>query len=97
MCNPWAHERYLEYAAVFPDIADLLNASGLKARVGENADKTGLFVILTLPDGNTAVLDESEGDDWSISLGGNVVGLDIPVENRDGKAIAAAALKLVGK
>ena len=97
MCGPWAHESYLEYAAVFPEIADLLNASGVKAEVKDNADKTGLLVKVTLPDRTTAVLDESEGDNWSINLSGKVIKLDIPVENRDAKAIAAAVLKIVGK
>lgn len=61
----------------------------------DNADKTGLLVTLTLPDGNAVVLDESEGDNWSIAIGGKLIKLDIPVENRDAKSIAAAVLKLV--
>jgi hypothetical protein len=97
MCSPWAYENWLEYAAVFPEIADLLNASGVKARVKDNADKTGLLVNVTFPDGITAVLDESEGDNWSINVGGNVIRLDIPVENRDAKAIAAAVLRIAGR
>jgi hypothetical protein len=97
MCGHWARNRYLEYATVFPEIADLLNASGVKARVGDDADRTGLLIKLNLPDGTTAVLDESEGDNWSINVSGKVIRLDIPVENRDAKAIAAAVLKIVGK
>jgi hypothetical protein len=97
MCSPWAHDSYLEYAEVFPEIADILNTSGVKAKVKDNADKTGLLVKVTLPDRTTAVLDESEGDNWSINLGGKVIQLDIPVENRDARAIAAALLKVVGK
>lgn len=93
-CNPWAHDRYLEYAAIFPEIADLLTASGVKARVEDNADKTGLLIKLTIPDGTTAVLDEGEGDNWSISFGGKVIRLDVPVEHRDATAIAAAVLKI---
>jgi hypothetical protein len=49
MCGPWAYDSYLEYAAVFPEIADLLNASGVKAKVKDNDDKTGLLVEVTLP------------------------------------------------
>ena len=97
MCGPWAHDKYLEYAAVFPEIAALLIASDVEARVNDNADKTGLLVALTLPNGRTAVLSESEGDNWSIDIGGKVVRLDIPVENRHAKAISAAVLKIVGK
>jgi len=97
MCGPWAYDSYLEYAAVFAEIADLLNASGVKAEVKDNDDKTGFLVKATLPDRTTAVLDESEGDNWSINLGGKVIKLDISVENRDAKAIADAVLKIVGK
>ncbi len=97
MCNPWAYESFLKYGEVFPEIADLLNASGVKAKVKDNADKTGFFVKVTLPDRTTAVLDESEGDNWSINLGGKVIKLDIPVENRDAKAIVVAVLNAIGK
>ncbi len=97
MCGPWARDRYLEYAAVFPQIADLLNASGVEARVEDNAERTGLLVTLTLPDGSTAVLDENDGENWSIDMSAKVIRLDIPVENRDAKAIAAAVLKVVRK
>ena len=97
MSTPWARDRYLEYAAVFPKIAALLNASGVRAQVKDNDDKTGLLVTLTLPDGITAVLDESEGDCWSIGMGGKVIKLDITVENRDAEAIAAAVVKIFGK
>lgn len=97
MCGHWAHERYLEYAAVFPEIADLLNVSGVNAQVKGNAERTGFLVTLTLPDGSTAVLDESEGNNWSINVSGKVIKLDIPVENRDATAIAAAVLKIAGK
>jgi hypothetical protein len=97
MCSPWAYENWREYAAVFREIADILNASGIKARVKYNADKTGLLDKLTLPDRTIAVLDESDGDNWSINVGGKVIKLDIPVENRDAKAIAAAVLKIAGR
>lgn len=97
MCGPWAHDSYLEYAAVFTEIADLLNESGIKAKVKDNADKNGLVVEVTLPDHTAAVLDESEGDNWSLNLGRKVIKLGIPVENRDAKAIAAAFLKAIGK
>lgn len=97
MRNPWAYESFLKYGEVFPKIADLLNASGVKAEVKDNADQTGFLVRVTLPDRTTAVLDESEGDNWSINLGGKVNKLDIPVENRDAKAIAAAVLNAIGK
>ena len=97
MCGPWAHESYLRYAAVFPEIADILKASGVKAKVKDNKEKNGLIVKVTLPNRATAVLDESEGDNWSINLGGKVIKLDIPVENRDATAIAAAVLNALGK
>ena len=97
MCSPWAHDSYLEYSEVFPEIADLLNASGVKARVKDNKEKNGLVVKVALPNHTAAVLDESEGDNWSINLGGKVIKLDIPVENRDARAIAAALLKAIGK
>ncbi len=97
MCGLWAHDSYLEYAAVFPEIADILNASGVKAKVKENKEKNGLVVRVTFPDRTTAVLDESEGDNWSINLGGKVIKLDIPIESRDAKAITAAVLKALGK
>lgn len=97
MCSPWAHESYLEYAAVFPEIADFLNASGLKAKVIDNNDKTGLLVEVALPD-STAILSDGERDNWSIvGLGGEIIELNIPVENRDANAIASALLKAIGK
>ena len=96
MCSPWAHESYLEYAAVFPQIADILNASGVKAEVKDNKDKNGLVVKVTLPD-RTGELNDGERDNWSIDLGGEVIELDIPVENRDAKAIATALLKAIGR
>jgi len=43
------------------------------------------------------VLSDGERDNWSIDLGGEVIELDIPVENRDAKAIATALLKAIGK
>ncbi len=97
MCSPWAYDSYLEYAAVFPEIVDLLEASGVKAKVKDNADKTGLLVKVTLSDRTAAVLSDGERDNWSISLGEEVIEFDIPVENRDAKAIAAALLKAIGK
>lgn len=97
MCNPWAYQRFLEYGAVFPEIADLLKASGVKARVKDNADKTGFLVRVTLPNRTIAVLSEKLGDSWSVDLGGELIDLGIPVENRDAKAIAAALLKTIGK
>jgi hypothetical protein len=97
MCSPWAYNAFLEYAAVFSQIADILKTHGVKAKVKPTKDKTGFFVQVVLPDRTTAVLDESEGDNWSVDLGGKVIRLDIPVENRDAKAIAAAFLKAIGK
>jgi hypothetical protein len=97
MCSPWAYQRFLEYGAVFPEIADLLNASGVKAEVKDNADKTGLLVEVALPHQTTTVLNDGERDNWSIDLGGEVIELGIPVENRDAKAIASALLKTIGK
>ena len=97
MCNPWARDRYLEYAAVFQEIAEILTTSGVKARVKDNADNTGLLVEMTLRDGRTAVLDESDGENWSIAMGGTVVRLDVPVESRDAKIITAAVLQVVRK
>jgi hypothetical protein len=96
MCSPWAHDSYLEYAAVFPEIADILNTSGVKAKVKDNADKTGLLVKVTLPD-RTGELNDGERDNWSLNFDGEIVELDIPVQNRDAHAIAAALLKVVGK
>ncbi len=97
MCSPWAYESYLEYAKVFPKIVDILQTHGVKAKVRDNKEKTGLLVQVVLPDRTTAVLDESEGGNWSINLGNEVIELDIPVENRDAKAIAIAFLKALGK
>ena len=97
MCGIWAYNEFQKYAAVFPEIVDILRASGVKAKVKDNKDKTGLLIRVTLPNRTTAVLDESEGDNWSINFGGKVIRLDIPVENRDAKAIAAAVLKALGK
>jgi hypothetical protein len=86
----------LEYSAVFPKIADLLKASGVKARVNNNKDKTGFVVKITLPNRTVAVLSE-DGEHWSVNLDGETITLDIPVENRDAKAITAAFLKASGK
>ena len=55
------------------------------------------IVVVSLPNRSTAVLSEELGDSWSVNLGGKVLTLDIPVENRDAKAIAAALLKAIGK
>jgi hypothetical protein len=96
MCGLWAYEKFLEYSEVFPKIADLLNASGVKAKVKDNTDKTGFLVEVTLPNRTVAVLSE-EGEHWSVNLGGKVITLDIPVENRDAKIIAAALLKAIGE
>jgi hypothetical protein len=96
MCGVWAYESFLEYSEVFPKIAELLNAAGMKAKVKDNADKTGFLVKVTLPNRTVAVLSE-DGEHWSVNLGGKVITLDIPVENRDAKAIAAAVLKIAGK
>jgi hypothetical protein len=96
MCAPWAYDRYLEYSVVFPEIANLLKASGVKARVNNNKDKTGFVVKITLPNRIVAVLSE-DGEQWSVNLDGETITLDIPVENRDAKAIAAAFLKAIGK
>ena len=97
MCGTWAYNKYREYAAVFPAIVDILSASGVKAEVEDNADKTGLLVKVALPHQTTAVLNDGERDNWSIDLGGEVIELGIPVENRDATAIAAALLKAIGK
>jgi hypothetical protein len=96
MCGPWAYNDFLEYGAVFPEIANLLKASGVKARVNNNKDKTGFVVKITLPNRTVAVLSE-DGEHWSVNLGEEVITLDIPVENRDAKAITAAFLKALGK
>ena len=95
MCSSWAYESYLEYAAVFPEIADILNASGAKANVKDNDDRTGLLVEVTF-DGCTGQLSDGERDNWSIIyLAGEIVELDIPVQDRDAKAITAAVLKAI--
>jgi hypothetical protein len=96
MCNPWAHESFLRYGEVFHKIADILNASGIKAQVKDNADKTGFIVKVTLPNRPVAVLRE-DGEHWNVNLGGKVITLNIPVQNRNAKAITAAFLKAVGK
>jgi len=96
MCSPWAHDSYLEYAEVFPEIVDILAISGVNARVKNNKEKTGLLVQVTLPD-RTGELNDGERDNWSINLGGKVIRLDIPIENRDARAIAAAVLRALGK
>ena len=54
MCGTWAYNKYREYAAVFPAIVDILSASGVKAEVEDNADKTGLLVKVALPHQTTA-------------------------------------------
>lgn len=95
MGNPWAYQRFLEYGAVFPEIADLLKASGVEAKVHDNADKTGFLVKVTLPNRTVAVL--SEENNWSVDIDGQLIDLGIPVENRDAKEIAAAFLKAIGK
>ena len=98
MCGPWVYESFLEYGAVFPEIAAILKASGVKATVKNNKDKTGFIVKVVLPNHTSAVLSEDgKQGNWSIDLGGKVIELDIPVENREAKAIAAAFLKAVGK
>lgn len=94
MCNPWAYQQYLEYGAVFPQIVDILKSSGIEAKVETTKDNTGFFIKVMLPD---AVLSEESGENWSVDLGGKVIALGIPVENRDAKAIAAALLKIIGK
>lgn len=43
------------------------------------------------------MLNDGERDNWSIDLGGEVIELGIPVENRDANAIGAAFLKAIGK
>jgi hypothetical protein len=97
MCGPSAYWEYLEYTKVFSEVADLLNASGVKAKVKDNDKKTGLLVKVALPHRKAAVLSDGERDNWSIDTGSEVIELDIPVENRDAKAIAAALLKAIGK
>jgi len=96
MCGLWAYESYLEYAAVFPEIADILNASGVKAKVRNNKDKNGLVVKVTFSD-RAGELSDGDRDNWSIDFGGEIVELNIPVQNRDAKAIAAAVLTIIGK
>jgi hypothetical protein len=96
MCNPWAYESYLEYAKVFAEISDLLNASGVMSAVRNNKDSNGLVLKITLPD-RAGELNDGERDNWSIDFVGEVIELDIPVENRDAKTIAAAFLKAIGK
>jgi hypothetical protein len=95
MCGLWAYESWLEYAEVFPEIADILNASKFKATVKDNKDRNGLIVIVSF-DGCTGQLNDGERDNWSIiDLGGEIVELDIPVQNRDARAIASAVLKAI--
>ena len=72
MCGPAAYWQYLEYTKVFSEIADLLNASGVKAKVKENKDETGLLVEVALPD-RTGMLNDGERDNWSIDFGSEVI------------------------
>lgn len=97
MCGTWAYNKFQEYAAVFPEIVDILKASGVEAEVKDNADKTGLLVKVALPHQTTVVLNDGERDNWSIDLDGELIDLGIPVESRDAKAIGAALLKAIGK
>jgi hypothetical protein len=98
MCSPWAYKAFLEYEAVFLEIAEILKASGVKAKVKDTADKTGKLIKVTVPGKRIAVLnEEGKNGNWNVDLDGNVVELDIPVENRDAKAIAAVFLKAIGK
>ena len=39
---------------------------------------------------------DGERDNWSIDFGGEVIELNIPVDNRDAKVITAALLKAAG-
>jgi hypothetical protein len=96
MCGIDAYNSYLEYAAVFPEIAKLLEAAGVKAKVKENKDKTGLVVKVDLADRN-GELNDYMCDNWSISIGGADTELDIPVENRDAKVIVTALLRVIRK
>ena len=94
MCGPWAYYKFQEYAAVFPEIVDILKASGVKAKVKDNKDKTGFLVKVAFP---AAVLSEELVDGWGVDFDGEVIDLGIPVENRDAKVIATALLKAIGK
>jgi hypothetical protein len=94
MCGTRAYDKFQEYAAVFPQIVDILRASGVEAKVESTKDKTGFLVEATFP---AAVLSEESGDNWSVDLDGELIDLGIPVENRDARAIAVALLKAIGK
>jgi hypothetical protein len=95
MCGTSAYNEFQKYAAVFPEIAALLNESGVKVQVKDNADKTGFLIKVTLPNRIVAVL--SEEGNWSVDLDGEPIDLGIPVENREAIVIAAAFLKAIGK
>lgn len=97
MCGTSAYNSFLEYAAVSPEIVDILKTHGVKAKVKPTKDKAGFIVTVALPNNILAVLSEEDGEHWSVSLGGEIIELGIPVESRDAKAIAAAVLKVVGK
>ena len=94
MCGTWAYNDFQKYAAVFPEIVDILGASGVRAKVKDDKDKTGFLVQVTVP---AAVLSEALGDNWSVDLDGELIDLGIPVENRDAKTITAALLKAIGR
>ena len=97
MCAPWAYEAFLKYKEVFPEIANILKSSGVKAKVKPTKDKTGFFVQVVQPDRIVVLDEEGEHGNWRIYLDGEVIELDIPVETRDAKALAAALLKAIGK
>jgi len=98
MCGSWAYLDFLEYTKVFIEVADILKASGIKAKVIDTADKTGKLVKVTLPGKRIAVLgEEGKKGNWSIELGEEVIELDISAENRDAKVLAAAFLKAIGR
>ena len=96
MCGPSAYNSYLEYAAVFPEIAEILNTAGVKAKV-KNA-KDGISVKVDFNE-HEADLNDGEGvrDTWSLNIGSTIIDLNLPVENRDAKAITSALLKAMGK
>ena len=96
MSGTSAYDSYLDYATVFSEIVELLNASGINSTVKENYDKTGLVVEVALPD-RTAILSDGERDNWSLQRSDQIIELDIPVQNRDAKAITTALLKAIGK
>lgn len=94
-----------EYAAVFPEIANILNTHpGVKATV-DNDPMSGSSIEVTFGGGRYAVLGDA-WENWGINISNNeeelgdgkfeVIELNIPVEDHNAAKIAEAFLTAVG-